>query len=91
MALVTPTDDGRFRDARGRTVSLGTSGTVWVHQGDSSGQDGPLYDAVVADALKGYVESGGALFLSGAALSMVELLGVEPLQPRRGGPGNDRV
>ena len=89
--MMAPTADGRLQGADGKPVSLETVGVVWVHQGDSSAQDGPLYAGAVTGVLQRFVEAGGGLFLSGAALSMVELLGVEPLQPRRGGPGDDRV
>ncbi|HYW81104.1 MAG TPA: hypothetical protein VE890_16095, partial [Thermoguttaceae bacterium] len=49
----------------------------------------PIYDAKTIEALQKYVDSGHSLLLSGAALAMVNRMGIEPVRPRLGGPGND--
>lgn len=81
--------NGTFSDTYGRTVPLSAFNVIWYHQGDSIEQRGPVYDWKTLDALKDFAESGHALYLSGAALALVEKLGLESVAPRRGGPGND--
>ena len=91
VTVLHPGTDGQLLDQHGHPVKLDRFGVVWLHQGDSTNQDGPLYSSSVLGALQKHVQDGRGLFLSGAALAMVELLGVEPVQPRRGGPGKDRT
>ena len=86
--LVLVPADGRFLDSQGKEVSLGQFTVLWYHQGDGAGP------TVVAGArsfpmLRQYVQAGGRLFLSGAALAMVHTLGIEPAAPRSapGGKG----
>jgi len=88
-ALLRPAD-GRLLSEEGAEVAPNRLRVVWIHQGDSTDEAGPLYDAKTVALLKQYVGEGGGLFLSGAALGMVVPLGVEPVVPRRGGPGDDR-
>ncbi len=88
--VIVPAAGGKFVDENGEEASLDRFRAVWYHQGDSIDPPGPIYDAKTIDVLRGYVGSGHGLFLSGAALAMANTLGVEPLIPRRGGPGNDR-
>ena len=87
--VVRATSDGRFVAQDGSPLALERVAVLWVHQGDSIAQSGPLYSPKTLAALKRYVEGGHGLFLSGAALAMVHLLGVEPVNPRLGGPGKD--
>ncbi len=88
--VIVPAAKGKFVDESGAEVSLDRFRVVWYHQGDSVDTPGPIYDAKTIEALRGYVDSGHGLLLSGAALALTNTLGVEPLNPRRGGPGNDR-
>jgi len=87
--LIRVTGDGTFADKAGKPVNLKAFGVIWYHQGDSTEQSGPIYGAKTIKALGDYVKGGGSLYLSGAALAMVNVLGIEPVRPRRGGPGND--
>jgi len=89
-ALVLPAGDGEFVDAQGKPATLAQFRAVWLHQGDTAAQDGPLYRPKTVRALRGYVEGGGGLYLSGAALAMVHTLGIEPVRPRLGRGGRDR-
>ena len=88
-AVLTPNGEGAFLDATGRERTLTAYDVVWYHQGDSIDQNGLAYRTKTLDALRAYVTDGHSLYLSGAALAMVRQLRVEPIQPRRGGPGND--
>ncbi|NQT39075.1 MAG: hypothetical protein HQ581_16370, partial [Planctomycetes bacterium] len=81
--------DGTFVDLQGKPVKLETFSVLWYHQGDSVAQTGPVYDAKTLASLRKYVEDGGGLYLSGAALAMVRTLNIEPVSPRLGGPGSD--
>ncbi len=90
-SVLIPGGDGSFRDREGSVVAVGGFPVLWFHQGDHTRQDGPVYSTSTLRVLEAYVRAGGGLFLSGSALSMVELLGVEPVSPRRGGPGSDSV
>jgi len=87
--LVVVAAPGKFADEKGREVALGRFAALWYHQGDSIERNPPVWDQKTLDALRKFVEGGGGLFLSGAALSMVHWLRVEPINPRLGGPGND--
>jgi formylglycine-generating enzyme required for sulfatase activity len=87
---LTVRPDGSLADPAGTTATLAGLPVVWYHQGDLAAAAGPVYSANALAALKAYVSDGGALFLSGAALGLVEPLGAESAVPRRGGPGDDR-
>ena len=63
--------------------------TVWYHQGDSADRSPLVYGPKPLAALRAYVEGGGRLFLTGAALAMVHDLKLETAQPRVGRAGND--
>ena len=89
-ALVAVAAPGKFADEKGQEVALDRFATLWFHQGDSTEQQPPVYDEKTLGALKKFVEGGGGLFLSGAALNMVHWLRIEPINPRLGGPGSDR-
>lgn len=80
---------GKFVDASGKPQKISAFGVIWYHQGDDNAQSGPIYDGPTLKALKAFVNDGGSLYLSGAALAMVNNLGIEPNRPRTGGPGND--
>ena len=82
---------GGFVGKAGAKADLAAFPVVWFHQGDHTQQSGPVYSAATLTALRAHVQAGNGLLLSGAALAMVELLGIEPVSPRRGGPGNDRA
>jgi formylglycine-generating enzyme required for sulfatase activity len=73
----------------GDTVELQDFDIVWIHQGDSSESSGPLYGAPVRKALREYVQNENGLFLSGAAMSLVNNLGFEAAVLRRGSTGED--
>jgi len=79
--------DGALATAAGDPLPT----VLWVHQGDQAAAEGPVYSAPALAALKAHADNGGALYLTGAALGLVNALGVEPAVPRRGGPGDDRV
>ena len=87
--LLRVSGDGQFVDKAGGAASLGDFRVIWYHQGDSIDESGPVYGRKTLAALRAYVERGGGLYLSGAALGMVHTLGLEPRRPRRGGPGSD--
>ncbi len=89
--VIVPAAGGNFLDENGEPLLLEQHRVIWYHQGDSMDTPGPIYDAKTIAALRQYVDSGHGLFLSGAALGMVRTLGVEPLTPRRGGPGKDHA
>jgi len=81
--------DGEFVDGAGKAVSLGAFDVIWRHQGDSASVTGPMHGKKTLAALKKYVSGGKGLYLSGAALAMVQTLGVETARPRIGQPGKD--
>lgn len=87
--LLLPRAEGRFADARGNRVALDRFTVIWCHEGDATDALN-LFDDAVMQALRSYLGQGGRLFLSGAALAMVERLGLESKRPRLGGPGRDR-
>jgi len=80
---------GAFVDERGEAAELGQFAVVWYHQGDDVRQAGQSFHPKTLEALRKYVSNGGGLYLSGAALAMVQALRVEPVATRLGGPGND--
>ncbi len=80
---------GRFVNQQGQPVTLSEFPVIWHHQGDTPAQSGPLYRPQTVRALRQYVDGGGGLFLSGAALAMIHTMGIEPVQPRLGGGGSD--
>ena len=84
---IMPAEDGKFVDREGREVSLGRFRVIWCHQGDSIEQTTAIYDARCGEALRKYVAEGGGLYLSGAALAMVNTLGIETAKPRLGSGG----
>lgn len=59
---------------------------VWWNEGDSD--PGPLSNAEI-DAFLDYVESGGAVLLTGKAFSYATPMGLENAQPRAFGPVED--
>jgi formylglycine-generating enzyme required for sulfatase activity len=84
-------EDGTFATAEGTAAELSGFAVLWVHQGDDSSQTAPYYAPKSVRTLQNAVETGAGLLLSGAALSLVDSLGVDSAVPRRGGPGKDRV
>ncbi len=80
---------GKFIGEDGKDISLKQFPVVWYHQGDSSKQAGIIYEKATLNALRKYVEEGGGLALTGAALAMVRSLRIESVMTRLGGPGND--
>ena len=87
--LILPRANGQFVDAQGSDVKLDQFRVIWFHEGDAADALG-LLDEASLGALRGYVEQGHAMFLSGAALAMVHRLGWESTKPRLAQPGNDR-
>ena len=90
-SILVPDGKGGFLGESGALADLASFPVIWFHQGDHTQQSGPVYSAAVLEGLRAHVQAGDGLFLSGAALAMVELLGIEPVSPRRGGPGKDRA
>ena len=88
-ALLRVTGDGTFAGASGKPANLSDFRVIWYHQGDSTVRNSNIYGGKTLRALQDYVKRGGGLYLSGAALAMVNVLGVEPISPRVGGPGKD--
>jgi len=86
--ILIPDKLGNLLTENGKSADLDSINIIWFHQGDSTG-DGPASDPKVVNALRKFVQKGGGLFLSGAALAMAVELGVEQATPRRGGPGTD--
>ncbi len=87
--LVLVPGDGRFVDAQGSEVSLGQFRVLWYHEGEAAGPttvSGPRSFPV----LRQYVQKGGGLYLSGAALAMVHALGIEPAVCRSAPGGSGR-
>ena len=88
--LLFPAGESSFRDAEGKAVPLGRFPVLWLHEGDSTDQSGPLYEEPALEALRKYVADGHGLLLSGAALSLVHTLGIESAPPRLGHGGKDK-
>ncbi len=88
-ALIFPAGEGKFRDAKGQDVPLARFRVVWLHQGDSAEMSGPIHDAASLEALRKHAAEGHGLLLSGAALVLVNMLGIEEAPARVGGPGKD--
>ncbi|MBI4602339.1 MAG: SUMF1/EgtB/PvdO family nonheme iron enzyme [Planctomycetes bacterium] len=80
--------DGRD-GAGGLAARIGRFRVLWIHQGDSPELPAALLEAPAVQALRGFAAGGGGLFLSGAALALVEPLGLEDLRPRTGAGGSD--
>ena len=87
--ILFPAEEGTFANRQGQAVGLEEFQVIWHHQGDTPAQSGPLYRSRTVRALRQYVDGGGGLFLSGAALAMIHTMGIEPLRPRTGGGGSD--
>ncbi|MBC8871342.1 MAG: SUMF1/EgtB/PvdO family nonheme iron enzyme [Planctomycetes bacterium] len=87
--LVLPAEDGEFVNQQGQPVTLEQFQAVWHHQGDTVAQNGPICRPKAVGALRKYVDEGGGLFLSGAALAMIHTMGIEPVRPRIGAGGSD--
>ncbi|MBI4602358.1 MAG: SUMF1/EgtB/PvdO family nonheme iron enzyme [Planctomycetes bacterium] len=87
---LAPLEGGGFAEETGERADLDGLRVLWLHQGDSAEDLGPAQEPCNLESLRAFVRAGGGLFLSGAALALVEPLGVEPVRPRRGGPGADR-
>jgi formylglycine-generating enzyme required for sulfatase activity len=89
---ITVRPDGTCADGAGGVLPQEALPPVlWHHQGDTAAAEGPVYTPAALATLKAHVTAGGGLFLSGAALGLVNALGAEPAVPRRGGPGDDQV
>jgi formylglycine-generating enzyme required for sulfatase activity len=87
--LVLPAENGSFVNQQGQAVALNQFQVIWHHQGDTPAQNGPLYRSQAVRGLRQYVDEGGGLFLSGAALTMIHTMGIEPARPRLGAGGSD--
>ncbi|MAG94677.1 MAG: hypothetical protein CMJ48_13160 [Planctomycetaceae bacterium] len=87
--VIVPAAKGKFVDSAGNDVDPQQFRVVWIHAGDSIKQTNVLKSKSIA-ALRKLVSEGRGLLLSGAALALVERLGIEQAHPRVGGPGNDR-
>ncbi|MCX7045765.1 MAG: SUMF1/EgtB/PvdO family nonheme iron enzyme [Candidatus Sumerlaeota bacterium] len=71
----------------GKELSLERFAAIWYHQGDATQAASP----VMVEALGAYVASGHGLLLSGAAVTLVNRLGVDTLQTKPVTFGNDRA
>jgi len=89
-AWVFPAPGGKFVDKNGRDVSLEQFQLVWVYQGKPTGTAGPLCEAASLAALRKYVGDGHGLLLSGAALAMVQPLGIGTIELKPLGMFQDR-
>ncbi len=87
--ILLPAEDGTFVDRQGHAVGLNEFRVIWHHQGDTPVQSGPMYRSQTVRSLRQYVDGGGGLFLSGAALAMIYTMGIEPVRPRTGAGGSD--
>jgi len=76
---LAPRTDGGWVATDGTVYAPEEFDVLWYHQGDTPGV--PLGDVALAD-LGEYVESGGALLLSGAAGALLNNMGIEPVQLR---------
>lgn len=85
--LVLVPADGRFVDRQGAEVALDQFTVLWYHEGDKPGPT-LVSGARSFPILRQYVQRGGRLFLSGAALAMVHTLGIEPAVPRSAAGGS---
>ncbi len=86
--LILAISDGQFVDEKGQPVAVEAFDVLWYHEGDSAAQT-PLHGARSFPMLRKYVAGGGRLFLSGAALSLVNTMGIEPAMARRAPGGRD--
>ncbi len=89
MELVRITAPGCFNVGNDKLPQLNRYQVLWYHQGDRTALPTAVQNPATLEALRHFVEQGGGLFVSGAALQLVYLLGVEPARPRVGGPGHD--
>ena len=80
--LILVPADGAFVDESLRPVNLNAFDVLWYHEGDTAAQTTP-HGARSFPILRKYVSDGGRLLLSGAALSLVNTMGVEPAKARR--------
>jgi len=87
--LVHIAGPGRLETADKTPAQLSTYPVIWYHQGDTSSLPVGVENPATLETLRDYVEQGGGLFLSGAALQLIHLMGIEPARPRVGGPGRD--
>jgi hypothetical protein len=83
--ILRPAEKGSFLDEHGEDVSLGRFAAIWCHRGEVGILLSPLAEAATASALREYVEGGGGLLLSGAAVELTANLGAgkpqtQPLQ-----------
>jgi len=83
-------DSGEFVTADGAAADLGQFDVLWYHHGESVGQTRLLGHKQSVAAIRGAVSGGRGLYLSGAALAMVNALGIERANPRIGNPGVDQ-
>lgn len=85
--MVHVSKEGSFHDGGGQALALEGFSVVWFHQGDSAEANAPAYSAEAVATMRRYVAEGHGLLLSGAALGLVEQLGLENFGTRRNGPG----
>jgi hypothetical protein len=88
-SLIVVSSDGQFINLQGQDVNLSQFRVLWHHEGDTS-QQTTIHGPRSFPMLRKYVTDGGSLFLSGAALSLVHTMGIEPVAPRTGNGGRDR-
>ena len=62
----------------------------WLHEGDSPNPPRELTDRKTIEAIRNYVSGGGAVFLTGTTISLVNRLGIEPSALRTGPAGVDQ-
>ena len=77
--------------AAGKELSLEGFAAVWCHQGDAPQTTNPIFHANTVAALSNYVAAGRGLLLSGTAVALVNLLGVDKIRTAPVDFGHDRA
>jgi len=66
--LLMATDTGDFTNTKGNKQSLDSFAVLWLHYSETGTLPAPFLTDETLDAVKGYLESGGTLFLTALAL-----------------------
>ncbi|MDD3470651.1 MAG: SUMF1/EgtB/PvdO family nonheme iron enzyme [Thermoguttaceae bacterium] len=71
ITVLVPIGDGTFAAEDGSVVSLDRFRVLWIHQGDTISQTGPLFETATVDALKQAAKRGTGFLLSGGAAALL--------------------
>jgi hypothetical protein len=77
---------GEFSDSKANIHELSEFAVLWWHYSVSGTIPASFNDEKTKNAIRGYIESGGTMFLTAVALHYVFDLGIEPGEPRVFGP-----